>query len=130
MNIPVESPVKEPDETGRLANHDTIPASGQPDETGNPVPGGSRPPRARTLSNNEREIPLRLIPHMIALEIRKMGDKIYRISVKRTHWHHYNISVRTKPIARELIPVRLAKRLRDFDPLPVKRMTATGADSG
>lgn len=60
---------------------------------------------ARIRSNDEREIPLWVIPHVIAKHLRKTGDKIYRISVKRTHWHHYNISIRTKPMPRELAPV-------------------------
>ena len=57
---------------------------------------------ARLRSNDAKEIPLWVIPHVIAKQIHKTGDKIYRISVKRTHWHHYNISVRTKPLSREL----------------------------
>ena len=51
------------------------------------------------------EIPLYLLPQAIARQIRRKGNAVYRISVKRTHWHHYNISVRTKAIRRELSPV-------------------------
>jgi len=57
----------------------------------------------RTYSNEEKEIPLFLLPHAIARQIRKTGDRIYRISVKRTHYHHYNVSVRTKTLPRELL---------------------------
>ena len=45
-------------------------------------------------STSETEIPLYLIPHVIARQIKERGDDVYRISVKRTHWHHYTIKVR------------------------------------
>jgi hypothetical protein len=53
------------------------------------------------------EIPLYLLPRAIALQINRMGDSVYRISVKRTHWHHYNISVRTRSLPKELAPPRV-----------------------
>ena len=37
------------------------------------------------------------------------GNAIYRISVKRTHRHHYNISVRTKTIRKELKKLLVAE---------------------
>ena len=52
----------------------------------------------------ETEIALHLLPYVIARQIRKIGDKICRISVKRTHWHHYNVTVRTKTVRKELGP--------------------------
>jgi hypothetical protein len=55
-------------------------------------------------SATEREIPLFLIPQVIVRQIRKRGGSVYRISVKRTHRHHYNITVRTKRMPRELVP--------------------------
>jgi hypothetical protein len=57
-------------------------------------------------STRETEIPLYLIPHVIARQIKERGEDVYRISVKRTHWHHYNVSVRTRSLKRELQPVR------------------------
>ncbi len=48
------------------------------------------------------EIPLHIVPHAIARMIRERGAMVYRISVKRTHYHHYNISVRTRLPPREL----------------------------
>lgn len=54
--------------------------------------------------NEETGIPLYLIPQKIRGRIKKMGDRIYRISVKRTEHHHYSISVRTKTLPRELMP--------------------------
>lgn len=56
----------------------------------------------RVRLNEETGIPLFLLPHAIALQIKKRGDLIYRISVKRTCWHHYNVSVRIKSLPREL----------------------------
>jgi hypothetical protein len=41
---------------------------------------------------------------VIARMIRERGEKVYRISAKRTHYHHYNISVRTRSVPRELMP--------------------------
>ena len=53
-------------------------------------------------SETETEISLHLIPRAIARQINKKGGKVYRISVKRTHWHHCSISLRTKSLPREL----------------------------
>jgi len=58
----------------------------------------------RVRLNEIAGIPLFLLPHAIAQQIKKTGDRIYRISVKRTHLHHYNLSVRTKSLPRELAP--------------------------
>ena len=46
------------------------------------------------------------LPQVITRQIRERGDTLYRISVKRTHWHHYNLTVRTKTIPKELAPGR------------------------
>jgi len=54
--------------------------------------------------NDRKEIPLFLLPRIVGEVVLNTGDKIYRISVKRTHWHHYNVSVRTKALPRELAP--------------------------
>jgi hypothetical protein len=53
-------------------------------------------------STSETEVPLYLIPHVIARQIKERGEDVFRISVKRTHWHHYNVTVRTKAPNREL----------------------------
>ncbi|MDD1693371.1 MAG: hypothetical protein LUQ71_01475 [Methanoregula sp.] len=58
----------------------------------------------RVRLNEIAGIPLFLLPHTIAQQIRKTGDRIYRISVKRTNLHHYNVSVRIKSLSRELMP--------------------------
>ena len=62
----------------------------------------------RRRSNEVLEVPLHLLPQALARQIRKAGDIIYRISVKRTHWHHYNISVRTRLFRKELAPGEVA----------------------
>jgi hypothetical protein len=62
----------------------------------------------KSLSVQAAEIPLFLLPKVIARLIRLKGEAVYRISVVRTHWHHYNVSVRTKRIKRELAPVPMA----------------------
>jgi len=36
--------------------------------------------------------------------MRDRGERVYRISVKRTRYHYYNISVRTRSVPRELAP--------------------------
>ena len=64
------------------------------------------PPR----STRAEEIPLFLVPREIARMIRERGEKVYRISVKRTHYHHYNISVRTRSVPRELSRENTARR--------------------
>jgi len=51
---------------------------------------------AKSLSVQAAEVPLHLIPKVIAKLIQLKGEAVYRISVVRTHWHHYNVSVRTK----------------------------------
>ncbi|MDD1702528.1 MAG: hypothetical protein LUQ31_06075 [Methanoregula sp.] len=59
---------------------------------------------AKSKSVTEGEIPLYLLPRALAHQINRIGDSVYRISVKRTHWHHYNISVRTRSLPKELAP--------------------------
>jgi hypothetical protein len=63
-------------------------------------------------STGVTEIPLYLVPQAVTRLIRERGEKVYRISVKRTHYHHYNISVRTRLLPKEL-------RGREEFPVPV-----------
>jgi hypothetical protein len=53
-------------------------------------------------------VPLYLLPRTIAHQLRLFGNAVYRISVKRTHRHQYNVTVRTKSVSRELRPVPVA----------------------
>lgn len=57
-----------------------------------------RKPRSRTVSG----IPLHLLPHVVARQVMDWGDAVHRISIRRTHWHQFNVTVRTKPVPREL----------------------------
>lgn len=50
----------------------------------------------------EPDIPLYLIPHIIARGFRKYGGDVERIEVRKTHRHFYNIGIRTRPIPKEL----------------------------
>ena len=66
--------------------------------------------RPRTISlhnrsDDENAVPLYLLSWTVARQVRKTGARIYRISVKRTHWHLYNVIVRTKAHQREPSPV-------------------------
>jgi hypothetical protein len=72
----------------------------------------------RSKSVTESEVPLYLVPRVIGRQICHVGDSVYRISVKRTHWHHYNISVRTKWLPRELAPVRVIRPDDCMNPIP------------
>lgn len=54
------------------------------------------------------EVPLLLVPKTIAGQLRTFGGSVYRISVKRTRWHHYNVTVRTKSVRREVRPETVA----------------------
>jgi hypothetical protein len=83
----------------------------------------------RIRSNDQDEIPLFLLPRIIAEQVLKTGDRIYRISVKRTHWHHYNVSVRTKALPRELAPAITAGFVPGAQPAAGRSM-ATGHDGG
>jgi hypothetical protein len=48
------------------------------------------------------EVPLYLISPVIGEEIKKTGDALDRIVVRRSDHHFYNISIRTRPVRREL----------------------------
>lgn len=50
----------------------------------------------------EWEVPLYLISHKIQQGVISHGEELERMVVDRTHRHHYNISIRTRPVKREL----------------------------
>jgi len=62
----------------------------------------------RDRSNDSTGIPIQLLPAIVAKQIRKMGIKIYRISIKRGESRLFNVSVRTRSIPRELVPECIA----------------------
>jgi hypothetical protein len=83
----------------------------------------------KSKSVTEGEIPLYLLPHAIAWQINRMGNSVYRVSVKRTHWHHYNISIRTKSLPKELAPPRVT-RDSSRHPIMEYRNNSSEPDSG
>ncbi len=44
----------------------------------------------------DRIVPLHLIPVTIAQRIRERGEKLYRISIVRTHLHHYTVKCKCR----------------------------------
>ena len=77
-------------------------------------------------SRTENEIPLYLLPQAVARKVKEWGDAVYRISVKRTHWHHYNVTVRTKPVRKELVPMEVALSDPDMPEDIRKRLRKSG----
>jgi hypothetical protein len=71
--------------------------------------GGGGQGISKSRSVTEGEIPLYLLPRAISRQINRMGDSVYWVSVKRTHWHYYNISIRTKSLPKELAPPRVTR---------------------
>jgi hypothetical protein len=50
----------------------------------------------------EEDIPLLLIPHVVLRGVRAHGEGLERVVVRRTSRHFYSVSIRTRPIKREL----------------------------
>lgn len=75
----------------------------------------------RKRSRTEAEIPLHILPLVLTRTIREWGDGLYRISVKRTHWHHFNVTVRTRPIPKELRPGKAATVALELQEKTAKR---------
>ncbi|OPX65168.1 MAG: hypothetical protein A4E34_02452 [Methanoregula sp. PtaU1.Bin006] len=48
------------------------------------------------------KVPLFLIPSIIQKEVKRAGEELVRIVVKKAGRHYYNVSVRTRSICREL----------------------------
>ncbi len=42
------------------------------------------------------EVPLYLIPRVVADQIQEKGGSVFRITIARTHWHTYTIVVMTR----------------------------------
>jgi hypothetical protein len=57
-------------------------------------------PRRQTMTN--RYIPLFIVPHMIMKRIRRHGEKLERVIVRKSGSHYYNISIRTRSVKRDL----------------------------
>jgi hypothetical protein len=50
----------------------------------------------------EQDIPLYLIPHLVKRGVFRHGYELEQIIVKKTRRHFYTVSIRTRPIKREL----------------------------
>jgi len=50
----------------------------------------------------KRDIPLYLIPHLVLQGVRSHGGELERVVVQKTRCHFYTVSIRTRPIKREL----------------------------
>jgi len=50
----------------------------------------------------EQDIPLYLIPHLVKRGVFRHGYELEQIHVKKTRRHFYSVSIRTRPIKREL----------------------------
>jgi hypothetical protein len=42
------------------------------------------------------DVPLFMVPHLVRWRVREFGQRLYRVSVARTHWHHYTVKVRSR----------------------------------
>jgi hypothetical protein len=60
----------------------------------------------RRTATIERDIPLFLIPHIVMRGVRTHGEDLDRVIVRKTGSHFYTVSIRTRPIKRELRGVR------------------------
>jgi hypothetical protein len=47
-------------------------------------------------------IPLFLITSVVSREVKKAGEELVRIVVKKAKGHYYNVSIRTRSVNREL----------------------------
>jgi hypothetical protein len=57
-------------------------------------------PRRQTTT--DQDIPLFIVPHVIMQKIRRHGENLERVIVRKSGSHYYNISIRTRPVNREL----------------------------
>ena len=63
----------------------------------------------------EQGIPLYLIPHTVLRGVRMYGNEIERVVVKKTCSHFYSVSIRTRPVKRELRKVQYRNRSKGND---------------
>jgi hypothetical protein len=61
----------------------------------------------------ERDIPLYLIPDIVKRGVVTHGETLERVIVSKTGNHFYNISIRTRPVKRELRSSWARSRLRE-----------------
>jgi hypothetical protein len=61
----------------------------------------------------ERDIPLYLIPDIVKRGVVTHGQTLERVIVSKTGNHFYNVSIRTRPVKRELRSSWARSRLRE-----------------
>ena len=49
-----------------------------------------------------QDIPLYLVPHLVLQGVRSHGGELERVVVQKTRCHFYTVSIRTRPVKREL----------------------------
>ena len=65
------------------------------------------------------KILLFLIPSLVRKEVKKAGEELVRIVVKKVKGHYYDISVRTWSVCRVLHPVVPQAEITDIFEVPV-----------
>jgi hypothetical protein len=60
----------------------------------------------------ERDIPLYLVPEIVKRGVVTHGGTLERVIVSRTGNHFYNVSIRTRPVKRELRSSRARPGIR------------------
>ena len=81
----------------------------------------------------ERDIPLYLIPDIVKRGVVTHGRTLERVIVSRTGNHFYNVSIRTRPVKRELRSSWARSRLRERrqgDAEDLGTDDGTGTDDG
>jgi hypothetical protein len=58
----------------------------------------------------EEDIPLYLVPHLVKRGVHTHGAELERVIVQRSQYHFYTVSIRTRPIKREMKGRKLSRR--------------------
>ena len=73
----------------------------------------------RRLAVITSKILLFLIPSLVRKEVKKAGEELVRIVVKKVKGHYYDISVRTRSVCRVLHPAVPQAEITDIFEVPV-----------
>ena len=63
----------------------------------------------RRPTTTEEGVTLFTIPHIIMQRIRRHGEEVEWVEVKRMNHHYYTVRVRTRPVNREFQRARLVR---------------------
>ena len=58
----------------------------------------------RRPTTTEEGVPLFLVPHVMMQGIRKHGGEVEWAEVRKASHHYYTVSIRTRPVKREMRP--------------------------